>query len=296
MAVGASGHGLPADMDDKIRWTIQGTGTGTQVQWRDQGDTQDQTWTGDATKGRGRVVFLKLVGLPRENSAFGAKTIVMEVPDLGIRETTRVKIFFPRDATNNPGGTDPNWFYYWNQTPAGNPHALIDSTLQGGNVGATPAMTQWVNGGWSNKQAIHVQLQLPQHVGFRPYFAGESYSNIALFALTLKHEGRHVWQIGVCDAQVPERRARGGWSFNVDSFDTDHWNHMNPQGQDLDHDRDDWPDAQLSQLTVGGAWRNQSGGSVGHIEEDACNFAASLHPTSYNEHDWASPGSQYTGA
>jgi hypothetical protein len=29
-----------------------------------------------------------------------------------------VEIFFSRDATNNPGGTNPNWYYYWSQTSA----------------------------------------------------------------------------------------------------------------------------------------------------------------------------------
>lgn len=35
----------------------------------------------------------------------------------------KVKIFFKKDETTNPGGTEPNWFYYWSQIP------LIQSLL-----------------------------------------------------------------------------------------------------------------------------------------------------------------------
>lgn len=35
-----------------------------------------------------------------------------------IEEQVDVKYFYKRDGTGNPGGKDPNWYYYWTQTSA----------------------------------------------------------------------------------------------------------------------------------------------------------------------------------
>jgi hypothetical protein len=56
--------------------------------------------------------------LPSSNSAFGQKTLTLTHPDLPGNDTKQIKIFFGRTFANNPGGTTPNWYYYWKQTSA----------------------------------------------------------------------------------------------------------------------------------------------------------------------------------
>jgi hypothetical protein len=296
MAVGAQDRGLPDAMENRIKWSILGSRSGaafmdeSRIEWRSPDGSAEQSWPDDPECGRGRRCKLRVTGLPRHNVRFGQKRLIMQVPDLGIRRTIHFSVFFPRDATNNPEGRDPNWFYYWNQTDIGSPHAQLTDELGNTTAGATPAMTQWVNGGWRNKQRILVHRGLTRVQGYRAYGAGEILSGIALFACTIKHEGRHVWQIGVCDAQVLGQARNGGWSFNVSSFH-ERWNHMDysvTPARGLDADRDDWPDAQLSQLHVGGAWQTTS-----KIEQDASNHAADIRQDTYRSIDWAAPGSQF---
>jgi hypothetical protein len=59
--------------------------------------------------------------LPSSNSQFGEKTLTLThpLPPAECKQDMHeVEIFFSRDATNNPGGTNPNWYYYWSQTSA----------------------------------------------------------------------------------------------------------------------------------------------------------------------------------
>ena len=70
---------------------------------------------------KGPQIMITYTGLPTSNDDFGPTTITASV-DTGacgtLTATHNVRLFFPRDAKNNPGGQDPNWFYYWKQTPA----------------------------------------------------------------------------------------------------------------------------------------------------------------------------------
>jgi hypothetical protein len=58
--------------------------------------------------------------LPPDNNQFGEKMIIAALPSHKIADTVIVKIYFPKDATNNPGNNhDPNWYYYWKQAISG---------------------------------------------------------------------------------------------------------------------------------------------------------------------------------
>ncbi|PYK29610.1 MAG: hypothetical protein DME57_09785 [Verrucomicrobia bacterium] len=59
---------------------------------------------------------LKFTGLPSQNDAFGKKKVQLLVDGQSIESAT-VKVFFPKLATNHPGGVkgNPNWFYYWKE-------------------------------------------------------------------------------------------------------------------------------------------------------------------------------------
>jgi len=64
--------------------------------------------------------------LPERNDQFGEYDLWVEYTDPAIAagcgsvRPLTVEVFFPIDGRNNPGGTDPNWFYYWMQTSARN--------------------------------------------------------------------------------------------------------------------------------------------------------------------------------
>lgn len=66
----------------------------------------------------------KITNMPLNNSDFGETNGQVRVNNS--TETScldskghdyKVKVFFEKDATNNPDGTVPNWFYYWGQIP-----------------------------------------------------------------------------------------------------------------------------------------------------------------------------------
>ena len=84
---------------------------------------------------KGGDLVVEASGLPDHNSFFGKKSFVAKIRTKECYATAarEVQLFFPRDATNNPGTNPgdanvnfqkgfpkkvPNWFHYWSQTPA----------------------------------------------------------------------------------------------------------------------------------------------------------------------------------
>jgi hypothetical protein len=69
---------------------------------------------------QGPKLTVALEGLPSRNSGFGPQSIEAGIDAKGCKATASrtVRLFYPRDATNNPGSKQPNWFYYWSQTSA----------------------------------------------------------------------------------------------------------------------------------------------------------------------------------
>jgi len=68
---------------------------------------------------KGPTLKVGLSGLPPDNSGFGPKQVIASIrtKDCAASVQRTVKLFFPRDAKNNPS-TYPNWFYYWSRTSA----------------------------------------------------------------------------------------------------------------------------------------------------------------------------------
>jgi hypothetical protein len=83
---------------------------------------------------RGPQVEVVYEGLPKRNEAFGPKTIRASVKTgrCSANAEKTVRVFYFRDQKNNPGGQDPNWSYYWPQTPAGRPGGLPADIRYGG--------------------------------------------------------------------------------------------------------------------------------------------------------------------
>jgi len=97
----------PAGFADRIVWSLPTFGVG-------RVEVEPANLTGPILK-------VRLEGMPKLNRDFGPKTIEARVQAPGgCADTarTQLKVFFTRDATNNPSGTEPNWFYYWSQTSA----------------------------------------------------------------------------------------------------------------------------------------------------------------------------------
>lgn len=72
---------------------------------------------------RGPYLTVTYKLLPEDNDSFGEKTITARLRSGACKaeESKKIKVFYPSTAENNPGGLDPNWFYYWGQTPAAKP-------------------------------------------------------------------------------------------------------------------------------------------------------------------------------
>jgi hypothetical protein len=100
----------PSRYNNKIKWTIP--------------DIPGARRTVTPASATGPEVTVNYVGMPRDNSDFGPKTITASVDAGGCpaTETRTIKIFFPLTAQNNPERRYPNWFYYWKQTPAARPY------------------------------------------------------------------------------------------------------------------------------------------------------------------------------
>jgi hypothetical protein len=163
------------DMDQYV-WTID-----------DIGEVQ-RTWdpsTAHGEAGSGRISTVTFTDLPANNSSFGKKRITLSYNYDGISFTIYrdIKVFFPRDATNHPGGTTPNWFYYWIQTSANYGSPQYDPNIP------------WSKIDWRNNQWIAIVVA-PVPGSYTPPPGGDNTGNqldgIDTFAWTCRHEGRHV--------------------------------------------------------------------------------------------------------
>jgi len=95
-------------MDPNLQWSISGI--------------SGSTLTSEPPDRKGPDITFTYTTLP--SSWVGWKNLYLTHPAVSCMDYQLVEIFFSRDETNNPGGTNPNWYYYWSQTSAstGNHH------------------------------------------------------------------------------------------------------------------------------------------------------------------------------
>jgi hypothetical protein len=97
--------------NNRVKWTVQAIG-GSALSW-------NFSWPGENAKGEGLSCTATFTGLPTSNSDFGLKQVKMELlldgTTVDLTDTTNIEVFYPKTATNNPDGTVPNWFYYWQE-------------------------------------------------------------------------------------------------------------------------------------------------------------------------------------
>ncbi len=128
-------------------------------------------------------------------------------------------MFYDRDANNNPGGSDPNWFYYWKKVYGNN--NVVYQNVSGS--ASTPGIVNWSYNTAQNKTQIIIKNSHPGR--FRGYGVGEMFSGIDRFVGSVVHEEKHVDQISRADTLVTMTTGtpwRYGWSFNQGS-NHNHW-------------------------------------------------------------------------
>jgi hypothetical protein len=97
LVINAKANVEPEKYKKDVRWEIQ--------------DIQGSKKTIKPEKGAEvTIIFDKL---PSDNNQFGEKTITASVN--GKQDQVKIRVFFERDARDNPERKDPNWFYYWKQ-------------------------------------------------------------------------------------------------------------------------------------------------------------------------------------
>ncbi|MGI5915084.1 MAG: hypothetical protein ACOX9A_01375 [Anaerolineae bacterium] len=104
---------LPEDWGDAVYWIIP--------------EIVGSKLTYDPEDAQGSMVEYRYEDMPSRNEQFGRKRISLHLePSISDRckapDPRNVRVFFPRDATNNFDGDVPNWFYYWKQTRAAQGH------------------------------------------------------------------------------------------------------------------------------------------------------------------------------
>jgi hypothetical protein len=84
--------------------------------------------------GKGPSVEVTYEGLPDSYKSFGKKSVkaTLTAGSCVLSEDRDIRIFYSRDARNNPRGQDYNWFYYWKQTPAAKPRGQLVNIEFGG--------------------------------------------------------------------------------------------------------------------------------------------------------------------
>ena len=129
-------------------------------------------------KPKGDEITFTYTDLPISNSQFGDKNLQasLTLDESTVTDTQIAQIFFTKTATNNPGGKEPNWYYYWSQTSASSGTHKYNP-----NLGTDGAYTLGENYFYIGPSASG------QDGGY--YVDGEGIDN---FGSTCLHEGKHM--------------------------------------------------------------------------------------------------------
>jgi len=254
--------------------------------------------------------------LPQNNSDFGEKTASFTVfkPTGGILfepKEVKYEVFFPRGASNNPGGSVPNWYYYWSQVYSATDMHYVAAA----NFGRVLAMTNWSYTVAQDKDRIEIGSGHP--AAGSQYTVGEYFSGIDCFVASVIHEEKHVYQISSADTLLPTSGSdsfRYGWSWNQATHN--HWT-KGPDGQwgvaGVDDDNNGTTDdAKTTPPFEPGngddvsldhpifawwpnSWPLPNPNNAPHpIESEAVNSAdAAVNEDDYADDDWGNPGKQH---
>ena len=249
---------------------------------------------------RGPYVTVTYKLLPEENSSFGEKTISARIRSGACKAEDKktIKVFYPSKAENNPGGRDPNWFYYWGQTPAAKPGGHTVNLVYGGHP---YSFCHWEGEGtagffapqhhqhrtfyicdltavggstMSNRFPLLSRTQLPNATGVLVGWRTTTF--IDTFAAIVIHENEHIqmyemWKMGKTNAQL-------------EAEDSDKDGVPDDKEEQLGFD----PNKKQTWLSEGETAR------IKYDEEWLCYEAMQGHtPGSLDKSDWSHPGKQW---
>jgi hypothetical protein len=302
--------GIAERVKDRCIFTVESI-SGSTMDWDDLNPGGVPRASGDYL-----LATVTFTGLPADNSAFGTKTAKFYV-DGGEIAARDYEVFFPRDATNHPGGQagSPNWFYYWGQVyVANNVHYVAAA-----GTGRTPAMANWSYTAAQDKTRIEIGSGQPAR--YRSYGVGEETSGIDRYIMTVIHEQKHVAQIAAADVLMPASNGsdafRYGWSFNQPT--DNHWT-KGPDGEWGVADEDDDANGTIDDAGATPPFEPGGGDDVSlenaswsdwpaawplpasfpgnpglsKLEVDAIRTAdAAMNENDYASQDWGDPGKQH---
>ena len=152
-------------------------------------------------------------GLPPSYRDFGYKSVFLAY-DLVPWEVQPIEVFFPAGGLNSgldcpnvvPGDPCPNFFAYGLQVvPATTPATdrYYDDTLASRGYGVTPAVARWMTF-TGPRNTVHVAWSAYGELALAPHcvMVGASSYGWATLANVLRHEGRHVFQVGMYNRLV----------------------------------------------------------------------------------------------
>lgn len=242
----------------------------------------------------GPTIKVTYVKLPPKNSGFGRKklSVRLKVDDCEAEANMHFRLFFPAFAANNPGGSEPNWFYYWKQTSA-----AVGPVRYGGasplcSTGASRDLGYYRS---TIFDSVFYICNLRNLGDDFPFIAKKdnngalgdvSVKGIDTFAVACRHENAHYSHF-----QTWWKQYR-----TTDKFkDTNRNGILDSKEQDLDKDGDLVPDAIESGAGLDPHNKNTFGiGPDGDDEELLCWMAETGWSVgSANSEDWANPGKQW---
>ena len=169
--------GKTSGNDDGLRWKIEDVGS-IKATW-------DPHVDGNEHIGKGKKSTATYTGLPANNSDFGSKTITLSLVDTPCSDEQEVEIFFPKNATNHPGGQagSPNWFHYWGQA--------VQGLLRGD---PKPSLTYSATGSSFSMGDTHISLSDGDATSYSaPLGENNPLTGIDNFAWTAVHESTHYF-------------------------------------------------------------------------------------------------------
>lgn len=211
-----------AEAESRVTWSIDAVGDST-LAW----SSADPA---DVSRGRGLETTATFTGLPARHDDFGPKNVTLTI--CGPVSTT-IEVFWPKNATNHPpdglthpGGTAPNWFFYWRQVIGEGHmrHVRYSGAGPAGQYGRVPAMTNWAYGGALNKRRIIINDRASTTFPHQACIGIGPFTGIDVFRNTFLHERQHVRQIVQADAVVGTHAGtcwQNGWSWNAAGHN--HW-------------------------------------------------------------------------
>jgi hypothetical protein len=241
------------------------------------------------------MIKVTYTNLPKANSDLGLKTITATLKHNRCQAQAQkeLRFFFPALAKNNPGGAEPNWFYYWAQTSA-----CVGPARFGGGTGQCSINTSSRDLGYYRNTVFDTIYYICDLKNLGPDFpfvakridggkwADLRVTGIDTFGAACLHENAHYTHF------------TQWWKAyqTADKFlDTNKNRILDEKEEKLDKDGDLVPDALEEGLHLDPKNRNTYGiGPDGDDEEALCWFAeAGWKIGKADKEDWAKPGKQW---